>query len=478
MGKGVVVGAVAVAVLGGAYIGAAAYSGNVVQEKYEEELNKAGQMLPFLKIVDRQYEKGLFSSTATYGLQLGCAGPEGGEAKTATLTFRDHIAHGPLPGFSSVGLARIDTEIVLPPGTPEVLRQWVGSLKPEAIRSTVGFDGASMTRVELPAGEIKSEQGRLHWQAIRASFAVDGGRTTISEDFAAPEIALDLAEGEGFKLSNLRGQGSRQFAENKLFTGDDSATVTLDQMHVAVGDVQVDLNQLKLTTAQKTENDLLGSSASLTGTASVKAGERAFQFDKIELQASAKRLHAPTLEKIVLGFWQQLGNVCSQAPEDLAASLEKQQLAMLFAMKDLLTHDPEYSVDKIAVTWEGQEGSLAYSVAAKGVTSEDLQQPGLELLGKVIAKASARVPVVWLKKIAAEKNGGQDLSPEAFDAGISELIDTGYVTREGDFIVSAALFEHGELTVNGKPVDSGGLLGLGAPPSADEMEGEEEYDGD
>jgi len=484
MNKAVAYGVATVAVLGGAYLGAVVYSGNVMQREYEAALDKVEKTLPFLKIVDRQYDKGLFSATATVSLQLGCS-PLAGEsgAKPPTLTFRDRITHGPLPGFTGVGLARIDTQLVLPPETPEKLRQWLDSM---SIRTAVGFDGGMNTRVDLPAGEIKDAEGRLNWQPMHFVFSMNGAHTAINQDFAVPEITFNLArDGEtvSFKLANLRGESASEFVGDVLrgesanefvgnmLTDSGSGTGSLDLLQVASsrGNMQFDLNQVKFSVVQKVDNGLLGSTTALTGAANLKVGGRDFKFDKIELQESMKRIHAPTLQKIVLGFWQELGGLCNKTPEDFAASVEKQQAALLFAMKDLLAYDPEYSVDKIAVTYEGHEGMLAYSVAAKGVTGEDLQQPDSRLMNKIIVKASSRVPLAWLQKIVE----AGAMSQEQLDAMIDKLVKTGNATRDGDVIASAALFEGGQLTINGKPFDIGPLLGL-APHQQDDAEDDSE----
>jgi len=478
MGKAAVIGGVAV--LGGVYLGLAAYGGGVVQREYGAELDKLAQALPFVKVVDRQYDKGLFSATASYGLRFGCATPETGDGGQAvTVTIRDRIAHGPFPAFSSVGWARLDTQIALPAKAPEALRRWIESMKPEAIRTVIGFDGAAATRVELPGGEFKSGGGSLRWQPLRGSFRVNGARTSVSYDFDLPELALDFANKGGsgsFRLVNLRGQSSSEMSDGMILDSG-SGTATLDQAQMQIdaarGKAQFELNQLKFANAAKTENDLLGATASMTGSASLKVGDKTFQFDKIELQESMKRLHAPTLHKISLAFWQELGGVCRQDSAGQAHSLKEKQAAMLFGMKDLLAYDPEYSVDRIAITYAGQEGMLAYSVAAKGVTDEDLQQADpRQLLGKLTARASARLPVLWLEKIGAETSRGR-LTPQQIHAQIDTLLkqtsEAGYIVREGDFVSSAALFEGGRLSVNGKAIDSPALM---PPPGRPEQDGE------
>jgi uncharacterized protein YdgA (DUF945 family) len=489
MNKAVVFGAAAVVVLGGGYIGAAAYSGNVVQQEYEAALDEVGQALPFIKIVDRQYDKGLFSATASYGLQLGCASLMGGKPVTL-VTLRQTIAHGPLPGFAGVGSARIDTEIVLPENAPEGLRQWFANMKPEAIRTLIGYGGEISARIEIPEGEIKERDVRLHWQAMHLAFKRDGEQKASSVDYTIPEITFEFnREGKAghFKLVNLHGQSANESAGDALF-GNSSGTATLDQLQIAAagggkGDVLFDFSQIKGATTQKMENDLLAISSSLTGAASLKVGDRSFKLDKIEMQESFKRLHAPTLQKIVLGLWQELRGVCSKTPDELKQSWADKEMEMLVSLKALLPYNLEYSLDKFAITYEGHEGSLAYSVAANGITVDDLQQPDMSfLIGKVATKASARLPIAWLKKIAAEKSGVKDVPQGMLDTMIGQLVDTGYVTREGDFITSAASFEQGQLTVNGKVLDNssllGALLGLRQQDDADEEDGDYDGDGD
>ena len=489
MGKAGILAAAVVVVLGGGYLGAAVYSGGAVRAKYEAEMDNVSQTLPFIKIVDPKYDKGLLSSTATYGLRIGCdpqeAGQEaggqeeGGSAKSVTITLSNSIAHGPFPDFDGVGLARIDTRIVLPPEAPEALRKWVGGMKPDAIRTVIGFDDTATTRIELPAGEVKEDEGSLRWQAIRASARMNGARTRLNYDIDVPEVAFDHSEaGEtsSLKLVNLRLHSDSELGNSLLLAGG-TGTGSLDSMQftAAKAGLSVDLNQVKLTSSAKTENDLLGGTSSLTGVLGVKVGERVFKFDPIEMQVSMKRIHAPTMQKISLGFWQELGNICRKTPAELAKSMEGKQAAMLLGMRDLLVYNPEYSLDKIALTYEGKEGTFAYSVAANGVTSEDLQQSDPRaLLGKATLKASAKLPVAWLEKIVAEIKGGQ-ASPQEIQAqiegGLAPLVQAGYVTREGEYISSSAAFEHGQVTVNGKPFDQR-ALGMAPVQKQPEQDGE------
>jgi|GEM_PF-1326792 len=465
MGKAVIWGVAAVAVVGGAYLGVAAYSGSMVRKYYDADLDKLERMLPIIKVTERKYESGLLSASATYSLRIGCdpqaAGPDGdGGAKSITITLRDNIALGPFPGFAGVGLARADTQVVLPPDAPQELRQWAAAMQPDAIRTTIGFDGAYTTHMQLPAGEIKGKDGGLHWKPVRATFSMNSAHTFMSYELELPEAALDFARDEdtgSVKLVNLRAQGNGELMGNMIW-GNATSLAALDHLQITAtrANVQIDLNQLKFNSSSvAADGGLLGTSASMTGALDINADGKTFKFDKIEMQESMKRIHAPTLQKIMLGFWQQAGGMCRKAAANPQQPTQDHEAAMLLGMKDLLIHNPEYSLDKIAITYEGREGTLSYSVAASGITSEDLQQPNMpSLLNKAIAKASVKVPVAWLEKIAAENKSGQQL----LDMMLGNLIKAGYIAREGDFITSAALLEHGQLTLNGKPLDGSALL--------------------
>jgi uncharacterized protein YdgA (DUF945 family) len=405
-----------------------------------------------------------------------------------TITFRDTIAHGPFPGLAGAGLARIDTQIVLPPETPEALRKWMEGMKPDAIRTTIAFDGAAATNVNLPAGEIKAGEAGAHWKPVRFSARVNGARTHLSYDFDLPELAAEVSKGEdamGFKLVNLHTQDTGEITNLLMTDGTGSGTLDSLQFTVAKAGVLVDLHQLKFDSSAKTENDLLGSTGSLTGALDVKAGDKQFKFDKIELQASMKRIHAPTLQKITLGLWGEMGNICRKTPEELGQSLQAKQAEMLLGLKDLLAHDPEYAVDKIALTWEGKEGQVSYSVAAHGITAEDLQQTDpaqlMGLMNKLTIKSSAKLPMAWLDKIAIEVKGGTPQEAHAQIEGIlAPFVQAGYVTREGDYVSSSSVMENGQTTINGKPFDPRVLMGAAAQSPAQPGPGgeEEEKDGD
>jgi UDP-N-acetylglucosamine 1-carboxyvinyltransferase len=67
--------------------------------------SQPGQPQRAFRVTDVQYSSGLLGATRTLTLAIGC------EAETTTLTWRDDIRHGPLPGFAGFGAARIENDV-------------------------------------------------------------------------------------------------------------------------------------------------------------------------------------------------------------------------------------------------------------------------------------------------------------------------------------------------------------------------------
>ena len=113
-------------------------------------------------MVDRQTEKGLFSSTFSGSVRIGCVpdmtagkdGKDGNSAKPLVIGFKDHVFTGPLPGFKGFGAAVVESQILLPADAPEGLRNYVAGMKPQDIRTEVGYGGNYKTALRLPAGDF------------------------------------------------------------------------------------------------------------------------------------------------------------------------------------------------------------------------------------------------------------------------------------------------------------------------------------
>ncbi|AKJ27257.1 hypothetical protein AAW51_0566 [Caldimonas brevitalea] len=472
------VGLGAVAVAAAAYVGASAYVGQQVQQALQAQPEKLAQQLPFIKVAEHRYEKGLFSSTRTLTLQFGCEAPAGaaaaagadGEAPTGpvTLTLRDHIRHGPLLGLSP-GAAQIDTELELPADVKAKLAKVFGEQQPLSLRTLVAFDGRYTSQLSSPAVQIPGPNGeQLAWKGLQVSVSSDAEGSFLNYQASAPGFEVnDPAKGVKMVLSNvsMQGQGRPVGGNVWLMVGEDEGSIGSFEVTAQAPVQQASeggakpfsfkLENLKFTAKATVENDLLSSQMSMIGGGMIGATK----LDKVEMAGSLKRLHAPTYQRLMSSMMK------SSFPCDTPAGEAADPSAMLAAMQQdmvqLLPHNPEYSLDKLAVEYGGQRGEMSYSLGVQGVTEADLKLPAMALLmTKGRGKADIKLPVKWIEQIAGNAPMQQAaVQPEMVGAMLDQFAAQGFVVRDGDNVGASVRFENGELVLNGKP------LPLGRPPA-------------
>ncbi|MGE5863531.1 MAG: DUF945 family protein, partial [Rhizobacter sp.] len=214
-----VVGAAALVVVVGAGTGFAAWSGAKVAGELQA---KTGEFLaPFggVKVIENRVDKGLFSSLHTVTIEVGC-GPEADAAATAVpaaddgtearkptrITWRHRIAHGPLPGGKAVGLATIDSEIVLPPEVAAQIAKVAGDKALLTIHTTLGFGGSYVTDITSPPLQFaEADKGEFNWQGLRATV-----RGSLTGGMAAGGTYTMEAPGLDVKFQTPGQQGAMQ----------------------------------------------------------------------------------------------------------------------------------------------------------------------------------------------------------------------------------------------------------------------------
>jgi uncharacterized protein YdgA (DUF945 family) len=167
---------------------------------------------------------------------------------------------------------------------------------------------------------------------------------------------------------------------------------------------------------------------------------------------AVRRLHTRTLARLMAAIKESYTKVPVAGVSAEIAALEPIK-AQTF---ELFKHDPELIIDRLGVTTPDGEAYFKGVIRFKGVTEEDLAIGGLGLIGKL----DADVEFAGHRKVIEKFPGGA--------TSVGELIDGGYVVREGDKLVSKIEYRRGALTINGKPQ---GIPGLGPPPGSPGPEG-------
>ncbi|MDM0037444.1 DUF945 family protein [Variovorax sp. J22G21] len=464
--KKAAVAAALVVLVGGAYLGATAYTGHRIAAAYDARVAKLEQQLPFLRVVDRQTDKGLFSSTYSGSVRIGCV-PDaaGGKAgKPLLIGFRDQVRHGPLPGFAGFGAAVIESQIVLPDEVPEPLRKYLAGMKPQDIRTAVGYGGDYKTALRLPAGDYALPAGQLSWPEVHATGSGRLDASASAFEGHLPEIAFrgtDNADAKGlnFKLVNLRWQGANK-GEGNFWLRPGTSSMEIERLEL-LGDsggkaISAQVGKIKYLTELGADKDLLNAKATITADATLQIGADAkpIQLDNIEFQESIKRLHGPTLQKVLDASMAEL-STCGAGGEPAVDSAARGQ-EMLRMLAQLLPYAPEISVDKLALSYEGQRGELSYAVSAPGLTAKDIEAPGAlqgKLQQNLVLRADAKLPVAWVEQLGTRGGDAAGAAQRVAQANtmLDLAIGKGFVVRDGDHVTSKVLVERGAILINDKP---------------------------
>ena len=473
----------AVAILAAGYLGATAYTGHRIASAYEARLDKVRQQFPFLHLVDRQVDRGLFSSTFSTGVTLGCAtGPD-----AFVVRLRDHARHGPFPGWSSFGAAEIDSEILLPASAPEALRNYLAGMKPGDLRTRVAYDGSYRTVARLPAGEMAASGIQAKWPETRitGSGSFDGAGSN-RYDMNLPELSVAHAGDERTSSLHLvgvslrgetRGSSQGNGGNPWLQSGTNAWEIGQVELRSQSGDnpISLDLAKLKYTASVDVDKDLFAGKAAITTSAVLKIGRdaRPIQLDDIEFQESFQRLYGPALQKLSEDSLTDM-SVCGAAgasdPAAQAAQMAKAQARMTAVMMQMLPHDPSVSLDKLSLRFAGQPGQLSYSAGVHGFEpkpGENLMQALPRIVQALTVKADANFPAAWVQQLGAlgqdDVAGGAGAGAGAgvkgaavqraaqADAMLDIAVGKGFIVRDGDAISTHFVMERGIATLNGKP---------------------------
>lgn len=453
---GVAVAAVAVA---GGYVAATAYTGQKIQEAYEARIVKLEQELPFIQIVDRKTDRGLFSATYSAGVRFGCNQP-------FVIGFTDHVRHGPLPGLRSFGAAVIDSTIALPPTAPQALRQYLDNLEPGYIRTQVGYAGGYRAAIRLPAGEVAGPSGKFGWAEILLTGAGKLDGSVSSFEASLPLVSFKAAgdKGASAKLVDLRMHGENHGDGGSLWLRQGRSA-----LEIASIDIQADaggtavaaqLVNMRYGTEVTGDKELLNGKVSLTADAKLTVGadSKPIQLDNMELQESFQRLHAPTLKKLATSSMSSLPgcDAAGESAEEDAASKNARVQDMLQLLAQLLPYNPEFAVDKLAMGYDGRRGELSYSVGVRDFAlkkGESLAAAQPRLMQAVVLRANTKLPAAWIEQLGAlgDEAGAQRRAMQA-QTMLDVAIGKGFLVRNGDEITGELLFERGAATLNGKPL--------------------------
>lgn len=439
--------------------------GGRAQDHYErlvEQLRTNGAQVTRMK-----YDRGWFSAQADTELLLPL--PPGARElpqlpEELRISLSSTLHHGPLTSLGGLGLAQIDTRILLNG------EQLFPDDYPARLRTRVALDGATRTVLDLPPVKLAQtgERPAIDFRGL-------SGFLTIAADFSRMDARLEspgalIAGGKIGRLDigalTVDSKGARGVAG--LMLGDAKLALSGLQLETADAGGALSLSNLYAEGSSNAAGELVAGSARYR-IGALRIGDQAFQ--EIELKMSAGNLSAAVLAQIQ----QALDEIQTQA---LEPQMQGRALltTLLTQLPLLLEHDPLLAVDLLRVdTPDGRvEGQL--SVQSRGLRWEDLQGGGTGFLKKLLAEAHIELPQTLLRQLIALRTEHefqrelalrrelgeeievpsaeelQRLIGEVADQQIAALMEQRLLVREGAQLRASARFELGTLTVNGETV--------------------------
>lgn len=432
---------IVIVVMAALLVGAPWVIGNVVEDRVDRGLDSLVEAAPALGIVERKYTQGWFRSEqeVTFEVLGGVTRAVGAPAR---FTVHNEILHGPVLGWSGLGLARVNSSLVLDPPLRREIAERFGTEEPVEVSTRVGFLGGGTTTFSSDARELTLE---------------DGG--TLSWD----DLVVDVRWSSKFDSVSVRGDWPRFEGRNprrKSFLRLEDVVLDLDSERVkehlyltdgafSIDDLTFSGEAMPATTFKKlkfevdsTDDGDFMSVATRLGTGLLSGGmvqPRGTEFTATHCDFTVRRLHIDTLARISNGVAESYRRpaAVSMLDDDMFA---------------LLAHGPELIVDRIGFETRDGGAYLTGAIRLAGVTEPEIKAGGLALISHLDADLKFEAPQKMLENL----EGGRQAMMSAVNAGYAEL--------KGGNVVSDLEFHAGELKINGK---AQGIPGLGNPVSKD-----------
>ncbi len=435
--------------------------------------------LPTLKVVAREFRRGVFSSEQIVRLELlgelsrfiehtqeqetaNAASPS--PFKPIQLTINSHIRHGPLPDGRTFAAALVDSELEVDERFKPLLAGVLGERKLLSARTLYRFDGGGESNLTSPpvafdlSAASPTARGRLSWDGIRATLH-------FTEDFAsyalvgeAPKLEMSV-EGTRMLMTGMRfeTQSKRILPDEPLlYAGKQAISVALAELDApGLPNRPIVLKKLSYAVDVPVDGEFIDIVARIA-VRDILVGQS--NYGPAHYDLSFKHLHGRTVA--------QLQRALMQAYAEPTAIAQTTNSAEAFAhlaepALKLLEFDPQISLDR--VSFNSPHGEVLIAARARLVDAgpQDFEQPA-SLLAKLEASAQVTVP----EGLLAAQWRGNPGTADAMQRQIAALIEQGYIQREGAMIKSTIAFSGGQLTVNARPFDPRALQGPTGPQPA------------
>ncbi|MFN3988583.1 MAG: YdgA family protein [Rhodocyclaceae bacterium] len=453
------------------------WMGRTIEATYDEQYRQIAE-LPYLNIVSRDYQRGLFSATEQVTLELSEEWVRGlllaqdnvdpdllDEAAAVRFTLKTHVKHGPLPGWSTFGAGEADVTLVLDESLRERATELFGNKSPLSAHVKFRFDGGGVASMTSPAFEYaktddaSGEASSVSWGGAHMILEFSRDMAEYTMQFDLPRLELKAGNGHVlFSDLSMAGDQHRPFDdENMFYVG--NVKLSLGHLRVAgmeseddFGDVvtsePLEIARVVYDIAMPMRGDYVDLSAKFAAD-QFQVGEQ--DYGPVHYDFSLNRLHARTVAKLYRTLMEsyydpELQAAAAYDPSVLFAPMTEPAVS-------LLAYNPELSLDRISFNSAHGTASLSARARFDNLQPEEVGNP-FALMFKLDASGELSLPLGLIGDIQKNAAGSEEEAAEMtmmFEQQLEQFVQQGYVQRDGDRLSTRIAFKGGELTVNDKP---------------------------
>ncbi|MEQ9879132.1 YdgA family protein [Pectobacterium aroidearum] len=363
--------------LGAVWTGASWYTGKQVAQQidgFTDMLNtKLKQNYPNagLKVVYRDYQGGVFSSTLSYVLQadgsIGTA--EGAQflAPGEELVFNETVSHGPFPlaqlkKFNLIpAMASVHTELA---NTPTV-KAWFDLTKDKPFftsETRVAYNGDTQSLVTLAPIDHQSPEQKFSFSGAEALLDIGHDLRSSKLDTTISSVKMERknawGQTENVDVTDLSIKGTNQKGKFDLDLGDGALTLKAMTFTVEGGE-PVTLNDFALkSSATEDDKNLAGNMAVTLG--SLIIGDRNLGSGNISMSIS--QLDGAGTKQFLTAYQEKVQKLL-QDPAAMDPDTYQHEVVMsvLQYLPQLLKGNPNIAISPIS--WKNSKGEGTFTLA-------------------------------------------------------------------------------------------------------------------
>jgi uncharacterized protein YdgA (DUF945 family) len=431
----------AIAVLLG-YPGMAWLMGSAVESRVNISPDQVRAQFPYLTVVKQEFRRGWFVSVqdTTFAVAPGPWTQIPAMAGTAGITVHNVIHHGPICGLTCIGIARIDTHLVLSAAAQAAVAKWYGAADPLTMKSRLGFFGGGTATVSSPPLKDVALDGggRFSWDGLEAIVEFTNNNDSFDIKASAPHLVYTGPSGSRVEVSAATLRSTNHRVMPMLYAG--NADVAVERID-AVGPNGVNsttVNNLAYSVRTRTDSGYMDmgiqvGSGAITS-AMIKLRETHFDFTCVHLKMAALE----SINKNMQQLNREIGGGSGADPGKVFAGIRE-------PVTDLMLDHPEIRIDRIGVSTSGGQLLFTGTVRMADLAAADLAEGAnpKDLLAKVLADLDISMDDAALAEL-----------PGAGSRAVAQLqpmSQQGFIDHSNGRWHSKIHYAKAQLTLNGKP---------------------------